>query len=103
MFSWGLRHCQPDLRIMMVLHNWGNEDAVDTIGRSRNYTRHSWCRPQGNPTFDHMFYFYWSRKLILKRDCLPLNALWGLKLGKSLGSSRTHESMPLPRNGYGCH
>jgi hypothetical protein len=86
---WSLRNCTAWPRVLILLHNWGNEaSSCGTVNRNAAYTKTCWLNlKRDNPSFRNMFdSAAWSRRLIESGVCLVANAAWGLwKSNKTTG------------------
>jgi hypothetical protein len=77
---WSLRNCQRWPRVLILLHNWGNEaSSLGTVMSNVAYAENCWQNiKRDNPSFRNMFDVTWSRQLIANGECLVASAAWGL-------------------------
>jgi hypothetical protein len=94
LFYWSLYHCQRNPRTMMVLHNWGDQKSNDKVINGWRYTNNCfYLRPcDYNASFFNLLRQPWSRELIASRDCLVLNAAWGIKCGGAEGKLKSPDA-----------
>jgi hypothetical protein len=95
---WSLRNCQRCQRwprVLILLHNWGNEaSSLGTVMSNVAYTEECWQNvKRDNPSFRNMFdVTSWSRRLIASGCCLVANAAWGLwKSDKTSGMFKNRQ------------
>jgi hypothetical protein len=77
---WSVRKCQRWPRVLILLHNWGNEaSSLGTVMSNVAYTEKCWQNvKRDNPSFRNMFGAAWSHQLVASGECLLANAAWGL-------------------------
>jgi hypothetical protein len=91
---WSVRKCQRWPRVLILLHNWGNEaSSLGTVMSNVAYTEKCWRNvKRDNPSFRNMFGAAWSHQLVASGECLLANAAWGLwKSDKTSGMFKNRQ------------